>query len=118
MREIKENIDIKIKSATKLLQNSKYTVVFTGAGMSVESGISPYRGKGGLWNTIDPKKSSYSYFLGHPASTWDLWKDIMYGPEMTNAKPNKGHDILAKWENKEIIKSVITQNIDNLHKEA
>ncbi|MBT4337043.1 MAG: NAD-dependent deacylase [Bacteroidetes bacterium] len=107
----------KIKEAALLLKNSNYTIVFTGAGISVESGIPPFRGENGLWNTYDPSFLEISQFLNYPIESWKLVKEVFYD-FFGQAKPNKAHIAIAEMEKQGIINRVITQNIDNLHTEA
>lgn len=107
----------KIKKAAQLLKNSKYAIVFTGAGISVESGIPPFRGENGLWNKYDPSFLEISYFLSYPIESWKLIKEIFYD-FFGLAKPNEAHIAIAQLEKTAIVKKVITQNIDNLHTEA
>ena len=106
-----------IKKATDLISQSKYAIGFTGAGISVESGIPPFRGEDGLWNTTDPSILSLSRFYRDPAKAWIDIKKVFYD-FFGQAKPNAAHKALAQLEQKGILKGVITQNIDNLHQEA
>ena len=106
-----------IKIATDLLKSSRHVVAFTGAGISVESGIPPFRGENGLWNKYNPIFLELSYFNKNPKYAWKKIKEIFYD-FFGEAKPNTAHKILSKWEEKGIIKSVITQNIDNLHQRS
>ncbi|MDB4583954.1 RNA polymerase subunit sigma, partial [Draconibacterium sp.] len=90
---------------------------FTGSGISVESGIPPFRGKSGLWAKYDPVFLDIDYFHQYPEKSWPLIKKIFcdyYG----NVKPNTAHLALAELEKTGLLHSVITQNIDNLHQEA
>jgi NAD-dependent deacetylase len=103
--------------AAQILKNSRHAVVFTGAGISVESGVPPFRGDGGLWNKYDPRSLELSYFLKNPKESWTVLKEIFYD-FLADARPNPAHLALARLENKGIVKSVITQNIDNLHQIA
>lgn len=96
---------------------SKYTVVFSGAGISVESGIPPFRGENGLWAKYNPVFLDTNYFKANPKKSWELIKEIFYD-FFGQAKPNEAHRILAKWEKQKLIQTIITQNIDNLHQEA
>ncbi len=107
----------KIKEAAELLLNSRHSVGFTGAGISVESGIPPFRGKNGLWSKYDPIFLDLWYFENHPYESWVKIKEIFYD-FFGKANPNKAHYVLAELESMGIIKSVITQNIDNLHQAA
>lgn len=89
--------------------------VFTGAGISAESGIPTYRGDDGLWNTYDPAKfADIDYFLKEPAYYWNFFKDIRY-PLIASAEPNTAHATLADLEKQGLLKCLITQNIDGLH---
>ncbi|MBI9053594.1 MAG: NAD-dependent deacylase [Bacteroidales bacterium] len=110
-------MDQDLEEAIKLIKESKYTVAFTGAGISVESGIPPFRGENGLWSKYNPEILDLSYFYSHPLASWKVIKEIFYD-FFGEAKPNKAHLALAELENKGILKSVVTQNIDNLHTEA
>ncbi|MCK5822621.1 MAG: NAD-dependent deacylase, partial [Bacteroidales bacterium] len=107
----------KIELAAQLLKNSKHTTAFTGAGISVESGIPPFRGAAGLWSKYDPIVLDIDYFHSHHKESWIKIKEIFYD-FFGKAKPNAAHISIANLEKKGLIKSVITQNIDNLHQEA
>lgn len=107
----------KIELAAQLLKNSKHTTAFTGAGISVESGIPPFRGASGLWSKYNPIVLDIDYFHSNPKGSWIKIKEIFYD-FFGKAKPNAAHYSLANLEKKGLIKSVITQNIDNLHQEA
>jgi len=106
-----------IQVAAEIIRNSKYTVAFTGAGISVESGIPPFRGEGGLWNKYDPIILDLNYFSQKPQESWPAIKNLFFD-FFGEAKPNVAHIGLAKLEQKGLLKSIITQNIDNLHQEA
>jgi NAD-dependent deacetylase len=107
----------KMEECARRIQNSMYCVAFTGAGMSVESGIPPFRGPDGLWNKYDPKVLDIGYFHAHTVEAWEVIRELFYD-FFGQARPNNGHKVLAAWEKAGILKSVITQNIDNLHQEA
>lgn len=106
-----------IKDAAKLIKNAEYGVVFTGAGVSVESGVAPFTGKGGLWNQYDPKFIEINFFERNPAESWREMKKIFF-TDMDEASPNKAHEVIARLEEKGFVKGVITQNIDGLHQRA
>lgn len=107
----------KIQQAIELLRSADHVTVFTGAGISVESGIPPFRGKNGIWNTIDPQILEMGYFQKHPEVSWPLIKKIFFDT-FKNAEPNMAHKNIATLESMGIVKSIITQNIDNLHQRA
>jgi len=106
-----------ILEAAKVLKESRFTTAYTGAGISAESGIPPFRGDGGLWNKYDPAILEIGYFLDHPLDSWMVIKEIFYD-YFGNAKPNFAHLALARMESNGLLGQVITQNIDNLHQEA
>jgi NAD-dependent protein deacetylases, SIR2 family len=106
-----------IYEAAELLRNSSYTVAFTGAGISVESGIPPFRGENGIWTRYNPEVLDLNYFYAHPKESWIAIKEIFYD-FIGTALPNPAHFALAELEAKGMVKSVITQNIDNLHQQA
>jgi NAD-dependent deacetylase len=106
-----------IKEAAEIIRNAKHITAFTGAGISVESGIPPFRGENGLWSKFDPIFLDINYFHQNPLKSWKLIKEIFYD-FFGKAKPNAAHIALAEMENSGYINSVITQNIDNLHQEA
>jgi len=106
-----------LDKAIDLIVNSRYTVAFTGAGISVESGIPPFRGENGLWSKYDPNVLDLNNFHVNPIEAWKVIKEIFYD-FFGEAKPNDAHFALAELEMRGIVKAVITQNIDNLHYEA
>jgi NAD-dependent deacetylase len=96
-------------------------VVFSGAGISAESGIPTFRDKGGLWDRFDPAEVGtpnglVSLMMNHPERVFDFLKESF--DTIKNAHPNEGHIAIAELENLKLSKTVITQNIDNLHIEA
>jgi NAD-dependent deacetylase len=107
----------KINEAVNLIRKSKYMVAFTGAGVSVESGIPPFRGAGGLWITTHPIFLEIDFFHKKPFQSWQKIKEIFYD-KLGDAEPNIAHEILAKMEKRSFLESVITQNIDHLHQKA
>ncbi len=103
--------------AAKLIKNASHAIVFTGSGISVDSGIPTFRGIDGVWRKIDPAKvATPEAFRRDPFFVWE-WYRLRIN-SILKARPNIGHKILAKWEKKGLIKYVITQNVDNLHQAA
>jgi NAD-dependent deacetylase len=101
-----------------LVEKSEKIVAFTGAGFSAESGISTFRGAGGLWSKYDPNiYANINIFMQDSTYYWNFFKDERY-PIIKKAKPNNGHYALVKLEKQGKIYCVITQNIDGLHQEA
>jgi NAD-dependent deacetylase len=114
---MQETIQDKIKQAADGIKRSSYIAAFTGAGISVESGIPPFRGEGGIWNKYEERLFDIHYFRAHPKEAWDMLCDGFYETTL-KAKPNDAHKVLANMEKEGALKAVITQNIDNLHKLA
>ncbi len=110
-------LEINLKKSTNTILNAKHITAFTGAGISVESGIPSYRGKDGLWTKYDTKVLELNYFHENPKDAWNVIREIFY-EYFGKAKPNPAHLALAKMEKKGNLKAIITQNIDNLHYEA
>jgi NAD-dependent deacetylase len=93
----------------------------SGAGISYESGIPTFRGKGGLWERYDPEtyanvQGLTQFFQTQSEKVVDFVIDFY--SVLLKAKPNPAHEVLAILEKENILKSIITQNIDNLHQEA
>ena len=114
-----------VHAAAVLVRAARYLTAFTGAGISVESGIPPFRGPGGLWGKYDPHTLELDYFLADPARAWPVIREIFYD-NFGRARPNKAHEVLAAWERdgwprgtaadgRGRLQVLITQNIDNLH---
>lgn len=106
-----------LTEVVKLIKQAEYGVVFTGAGVSVESGIAPFTGQGGLWNQYDPKFIEINFFYANPTRSWEEMKKIFF-TDMEESSPNKAHEVIAKLEKKKFVRGVITQNIDGLHQKA
>lgn len=102
------------RKSAELIKKAKRAVAFTGAGISVESGIPAFRGNDGLWARHDPRFLEIDYFVKHPAKSWEVNKEVFY-TFFGKALPNRAHRALAVMEEAGLIKAVITQNIDNLH---
>src|SRR3982074_2506023 len=108
-------IDNALDQAAAMLRTSRSTIAFTGAGVSVESGIPHFRGEGGLWTKFDPYKVAHiDTFRKDPAQYWT------YSPNhrRTDAQPNPAHRALAELERLGYLRAVITQNTDGLHQQA
>ena len=109
-----ESTESRIREAASLIRTARYLTAFTGAGISVESGIPPFRGAGGLWDRYEPRTLEIEFFLRHPEQAWPVIREIFYD-NFGRAKPNRAHEVLAAWETRGLLKMLITQNIDNLH---
>jgi NAD-dependent deacetylase len=110
-------MDKNISKAAEIIKKSKNMIALTGAGISVESGIPDFRSAGGLWDKYDPSiYASIHSFMRMPEKVWDMIFEMIEVTE--SASPNSAHLALAKLEGMDLLKAVITQNIDNLHQEA
>jgi NAD-dependent deacetylase len=113
-----------LEAAARCLRDARYVIALTGAGLSVESGIPPFRGPGGLWTKHgEPPMNGYQRFLADPRKAWEerlnpsgpmreLWSAL------NAAEPNAGHRALVELEEMGIVQATITQNVDNLHRRA
>lgn len=105
------------EKAARIIVNSGRCAVLTGAGISAESGIPTFRSKGGLWNDYDPTVyASLSTFQKDPSKYWSIRGDFIWN--YNEYSPNEAHYSLARLEEMGIVASIITQNIDGLHKKA
>ena len=111
-------MDDLIKRAAEDIAAAKLVTALTGAGISTESGIPPFRGKGGLWERFDPMEVAHiDAFMQDPARVWDiLLKEIKTIVEA--AQPNDSHRGLTKLEKIGKLSTIITQNVDGLHQAA
>ena len=106
-----------VEELAERILTSRNAVIFTGAGMSTESGLSDFRSKDGVWNVEDPMelattsamRGNYDKFHAFYARRFEL---------MGDAAPNAGHRIVAELESRGLVRCVITQNIDGLHTAA
>jgi NAD-dependent deacetylase len=110
-------IEDRIRQAAEFIKKSDWVTAFTGAGMSVESGIPPFRGENGIWNKYDSRLLELDYFDAHPEKCWVTIKEIFYD-FFGRSQPNPGHQVLAQMEEAGKLKALITQNIDDLHTRA
>jgi NAD-dependent deacetylase len=114
----------RIEDAAARIAAARHVVALTGAGLSVESGIPPFRGPGGLWTKHgEPPLNGWQEFLRDPRAAWEarlhprgpmkeLWDTLQ------RAVPNPGHRALAALERMGILRCLITQNVDDLHRAA
>jgi len=123
--ELSEALDRQIDRAAATLLDARAVVALTGAGLSVESGIPPFRGPGGLWTKYgEPPLDGYQRFLRDPAKAWrerlhptESWAKGLH-ETLGRAKPNAGHQALVELEQLGLLDALITQNVDDLHRQA
>jgi NAD-dependent deacetylase len=121
MSEAVDNLEAQLESRIEelaaLVSSGRYLVVFSGAGISTESGIPDFRGPQGIWTKMRPIE--LQEFLRDPEARREYWrrKTESY-PQMRDARPNAGHLALARLFEAGYLKTMITQNIDGLHQKA
>ena len=101
----------------EVLKEAESVVFFTGAGVSSESGIATFRGKEGLWNKFKPEElASFDAFIKNPDIVWEWYN---YRKKIAHdANPNPAHLTISKMQDYFKDVTVVTQNIDNLHRRA
>jgi NAD-dependent deacetylase len=110
-------MDSLYEEVARLMVELKPAVALTGAGISAESGIPTFRSKGGLWEKYDPMiYASIEVFREDPSKYWTIRGEFIRNYD--TYQPNKAHLALAELEERGIVRHVITQNIDGLHKKA
>ncbi len=101
----------------QLLGTCGRVVVFTGAGISTESGIPDFRSPGGIWSKHKPV--DFSDFITSADARRESWRlKLMFDKDMKNAAPNQGHLAIAQLVEQNIVSHVITQNVDGLHQQS
>ena len=99
------------------LTNSENIIIFTGAGMSTDSGIPDFRSPGGKWSKVTPVL--FNDFMNDDDSRFEYWRQKSESfAEFGDACPNAGHRLLADWEQQGLVHGIVTQNIDGLHQDA
>lgn len=101
----------------KILKESNYTVVFTGAGMSTESGVSDFRSKNGLWSGKNPQWLASRDAMANSREEFvEFYRKRMEA--LKGITPHTGYDILTEWGKRGLVQSIITQNTDGLHEQV
>jgi len=108
-----------LKAAARMLRDARRIVVFTGAGISTESGIPDFRSPGGIWSQYNSDDLTYQKFRSHERYRKLYWEyDRARYPAMRDALPNAAHRALREIEKTGRLLALITQNIDGLHQKA
>ena len=113
-----KDFDFLVDKVAALILESSRVVVFTGAGISTESGIPDFRSPGGIWTKFDPDDFTIQKFMSSEKTRRMQWQMMAEGSLLKDAEPNKAHHAVAELEKLGKLTCVITQNIDNLHQKA
>jgi NAD-dependent deacetylase len=113
-----KELDALAEKVARLIIKAKKLVVFTGAGISTESGIPDFRSPGGIWSRFDPDDFTYQKFVADPEARRKQWQMLGEGHLTTLAEPNAAHYAIAELDRMGKLDCVITQNVDNLHQKA
>jgi len=109
--------EMHIEEAASILSSARCVAAFTGAGISVESGIPDFRSEGGLWTVFSPDEyATINVFIQDPEKAWKLYRAL--GETIEGKKPNPAHEALAELAKLGFLKGVVTQNVDGLHQAA
>jgi NAD-dependent deacetylase len=106
--------NVLLKEAARTIMDADYFVALTGAGISKESDVPTFRGEDGLWRNYDAMElATPSAFARNPSLVWEwyAWRQGL----ISECEPNPAHNTLASWEERGILKTLITQNVDGLH---
>jgi NAD-dependent protein deacetylase/lipoamidase len=108
----------RILKTARLIAQGQNVVALTGAGVSVESGIPPFRGKDGVWEKFDPVEYAHiDAFIENPEKVWREFLALLKNT-LDPATPNAAHRGLARLEALGVLDTIITQNVDGLHQMA
>jgi len=106
-----------VAELTRLIAQAKRAVVFTGAGISTESGVPDFRSPGGIWSRMKP--IYFQEFVASEDRRREAWNRTFSGAmRWTGAKPNAGHYAVARLIARRKVSAIITQNVDNLHQDS
>jgi len=114
-----KSLEQKIEMVADLVSKSERIMIFTGAGVSTESGIPDFRSPDGIWSKYDPEDFTIQRFLSDKEvrkRNWRLLTDSEF--KLTGAEPNPAHFAIAELKNMGKLYCVITQNVDGLHQKA
>ena len=105
-----------LREAARWIAAAHKTIVLTGAGVSTESGIPDFRSASGLWARYNPAEyATLGAFRADPDKVWRMLAEM---EDLLDARPNPGHEALARLEAGGAVAGIVTQNIDGLHQAA
>jgi NAD-dependent deacetylase len=104
-------------TVARWVAGARRVLVFTGAGISTESGIPDFRGPNGVWKTRDPLRYTIQNYVADAEVRREAWQLRLESP-VDAAQPNDGHRAVAALEQMGKVDAVVTQNIDGLHQAA
>lgn len=107
----------RIYMAADMIRAADFVTAFTGAGISMDSGLPAFRRDDAFWSYYDPQCVELAHFLADPGGAWIHLREIFYDA-FTQAAPNEGHYALVEMEAGGYLDAIITQNIDHLHQKA
>src|SRR6478736_961929 len=111
------DVDRQLDLLAELLVNAQHALVLTGAGVSTESGLPDYRGTDGLWRTRRFEElASIEMWRREPEEFWQFYAERL--SMLSEATPNAGHHAIAELERLGLVRRVLTQNVDGLHRAA
>ncbi len=112
-------MDPSVAKGVELIRESEKILVFTGAGLSTESGIPDFRSPGGVWTKYDPSDFYFQNFISDEKARvkyWEMSSEFYQG--MKDAVPNRAHLAIAELEGTGKLLAIVTQNVDRLHHKA
>lgn len=110
-------MDADVVRAANLLGDAHQILVFTGAGVSTESGIPDFRGPSGVWRKVDPAEFTIDRYVSSPETRRRSWQ-MRQGSGILEASPNRAHEAIVQLWNRGQLAGCVTQNIDGLHQSA
>ena len=112
-------MDDVIAKGAQIIKEAKKILIFSGAGMSTESGISDFRSPGGVWSKYDPADFYFDKFISSERAREKYWEmSTEFYDTMKDAVPNRAHLSIRAIEESGKLLAIVTQNIDNLHHKA
>ncbi|NIS68719.1 MAG: sigma factor regulator FecR, partial [Proteobacteria bacterium] len=112
-------MDPLMAKGAKMIRDAEKILIFSGAGLSTESGIPDFRSPGGLWSKYDPTDFYFDKIVSDEGARLKYWQMSSESYQtMKNAAPNRAHLAVKALEDKGKLIAVVTQNIDSLHHRA